>query len=379
MKYPMSKFLIIAIILTIYFILPIFSTLIVQNTYDTLVNYFSQDPSEIIVYDTNAKTPATSRLPLSLYSRLININGVEAVSPETIAFTLVNGELVITRGIDINQFSKFENLEILEGNILTINDTYSVIIGYKLANKLNLQVNQDILIQGLGSSEIIDVKVKGIFKTGKIYDDEILMPLFIANILVGMPTSYVSYFRLKTNESLDTNMIYEKFLNSSPTKIDDNTLIRYLIGANVNYNQIIITKSYKSIEEFLIKQLSISQYTIIGFIMVIIALTSALLFNIVEYFSKEIEIGKKIMRMIGANKEKILKYSIVGWSIIFSLSLLFSSLLTYLGIIFLNNYFNIYLVGHQIIFKIPFINMFALILIIFILSIIFLYYNERKF
>jgi len=379
MKYPMSKFLIIAIILTIYFILPIFSTLIVQNTYDTLVNYFSQDPSEIIVYDTNAKTPATSRLPLSLYSRLININGVEAVSPETIAFTLVNGELVIARGIDINQFSKFENLEILEGNILTINDTYSVIIGYKLANKLNLQVNQDILIQGLGSSEIIDVKVKGIFKTGKIYDDEILMPIFIANILVGMPTSYVSYFRLKTNESLDTNMIYEKFLNSSPTKIDDNTLIRYLIGANVNYNQIIITKSYKSIEEFLIKQLSISQYTIIGFIMVIIALTSALLFNIVEYFSKEIEIGKKIMRMIGANKEKILKYSIVGWSIIFSLSLLFSSLLTYLGIIFLNNYFNIYLVGHQIIFKIPFINMFALILIIFILSIIFLYYNERKF
>ncbi|HLI46653.1 MAG TPA: ABC transporter permease [Geobacterales bacterium] len=378
MRYPVLKFLTIAIILSLYFLLPVFSTLIVQDTYNALISYISPNPSDIIVYDINAKTPATSRLPLSLYTRLISIDGVEAVSPETIVFTLVENNLVIARGIDITQFTKFYDLKIVDGNNLTLNDTDSVLVGLNLAKKLGINIGKMLTIAGIGTSELLEVKVKGIFEVNNEYDEEILMPLFLANILGGLPNDYVSYFRVKVNSNLNPSILYERFQNATPTKVQDNTLLRYLIGANVNYGLIKASQSYSSMEEFLIKQLSISQYTIIGFLVVIIALTALLLRNIVEYYLNEMKLAKKIMKLLGAKRKKILNYLISGWLIIFIFALILSSFYIYIAIYVFNNFANLYLFGHLIIFSIPTYEFGVLSFVILFLSLVFLYYDERK-
>ena len=132
MKYPISKLFLISIILALYSLLPMISLILIESTYNSITGFLNENSSEILIYDKNARTAATSRLPISLFSKIASVKGVEAVSPEVIAMSLIKNELVIVRGIDISLFSKIEKIEILYGRSLSLNDSFSMIVGYRL-------------------------------------------------------------------------------------------------------------------------------------------------------------------------------------------------------------------------------------------------------
>jgi len=377
MKYPISKLFLISIILALYSLLPMISLILIESTYNSITGFLNENSSEILIYDKNARTAATSRLPISLFSKIASVKGVEAVSPEVIAMSLIKDELVIVRGIDISLFSKIEKIEILYGRSLSLNDSFSMIVGYRLFERLGLKINENILIKSIGTNEILQLKLIGVFKANSSLNEEVLVPLYVGSTLAGLSWDYVSYFRVKVS-NVDSNKLYEEIVKAKPNNITENILTKFLIGLNINYTNLKIQSAPVSIEEFFAKEIRLTQYSLIGFVLVIIIMSFFILFNIIEYYLGELESIKKIMKYIGANKNKIIKYPLNGFILLFVLSVVISIIIIYILSYVFNYIFLINILGHSLIIKIqPFFILLAFISI-FSIAIVFLLYNEKK-
>jgi predicted lysophospholipase L1 biosynthesis ABC-type transport system permease subunit len=377
MKYPISKLFLISIILAFYLLLPLASLILIESTYSSITSFVGENSSEILIYDRNARTPATSRLPASLFSKIASVNGVEAVSPEVIAIALIKDELVTVRGIDISLFSKIEKIEILYGRSLSLNDSFSIIVGYRLFERLGLKVNENILIKSLNTNEVLQLKLIGVFRTNDSLDEEALVPLYVGSTLAGLSWDYVSYFRVKVS-NIDSNTLYEEIIKAQPSNIKENVLIKFLIGSNINYTNLKIQSAPASMEEFFTKEIRLTQYSLIGFVLVIIIMSFFILFNIIEYYSAELEPIKKIMRYIGANKNKIIKYSLKGWTLLFTFSIVISIIIIYIFSYIFDSIFLINIIGHNLVIEFQPYFISLIFLFVFLTSLLFLLYNEKK-
>jgi predicted lysophospholipase L1 biosynthesis ABC-type transport system permease subunit len=377
MKYPVSKLFLISIILAFYLLLPLASLILIESTYSSITSFVGENSSEILIYDRNARTPATSRLPASLFSKIASVNGVEAVSPEVIAIALIKDELVTVRGIDISLFSKIEKIEILYGRSLSLNDSFSIIVGYRLFERLGLKVNENILIKSLNTNEVLQLKLIGVFRTNDSLDEEALVPLYVGSTLAGLSWDYVSYFRVKVS-NIDSNTLYEEIIKAQPSNIKENVLIKFLIGSNINYTNLKIQSAPASMEEFFTKEIRLTQYSLIGFVLVIIIMSFFILFNIIEYYSAELEPIKKIMRYIGANKNKIIKYSLKGWTLLFTFSIVISIIIIYIFSYIFDSIFLINIIGHNLVIEFQPYFISLIFLFVFLTSLLFLLYNEKK-
>jgi len=340
------------------------------NTYYFFLKTFSTEDT-VLIYNSKAISPVTSSLPTSLYNKIANIKGVLAVSPEIISITQYNNSiLIVVRGIDITLFSKMQKMEIIEGRNLNIKDGYVALAGIKLTEKLNLKINQTIILFSSFTNRILELKVVGKFKTNTVIDQELLVPLFVASWLNGYSTDYVSFFRIKIDNKV-TNMeeiskiiTEESSANEKPRTTLDN-LVYYLASRSEEKPAVKLVKGERALENVIINRLKINENVIIGLIIVIIFLFSLILKNIIKFFFYEKEKEADILFKLGLSKNKIIHTFFIYLLILINIS--FVSIILFFIFIkdYIQNLINISLFSYSINLNLD-LNYFILIYILLI-------------
>jgi ABC-type lipoprotein release transport system permease subunit len=67
----------------------------------------------------------------------------------------------------------------VEGAMLKLDDLNSAVVGKNVAERLRLNLNDEILVLGVLSDRYLELQVKGIFVSHTPMDDEILAPLYV--------------------------------------------------------------------------------------------------------------------------------------------------------------------------------------------------------
>lgn len=166
------------------------------------IAYLGEEENVIVIYDKKSSTPFTGLVPTYLADIVSPLNGVLEVSPETIAPCIIRSQAVFLRGIIPKKFVNLNRLTILEGEMLSLKDFNSVIVGEKVARKLNLKPQEKILVFGVLTNHYLELKVKGIFTSNSALDDELLTPLYVGQWLRGTSYSQVTLIRIKINSNL---------------------------------------------------------------------------------------------------------------------------------------------------------------------------------
>ncbi|MEM3694072.1 MAG: ABC transporter permease [Candidatus Bathyarchaeia archaeon] len=188
--------------------------------------YLGEDESIIAVYSPTSGTPYTGLVPAFLADRLAEVKGVLAVSPEVTAPCILNGEAVFLRGIMPESFARLNTLRMMEGEFLNKSDISSAIaiVGENIARRLGLKVNGDgnrngnILLVGVLADKYVELRIKGIFHTGSMLDDEILAPLHVGQWLRGAGYNQVTLIRLKIERSNIVQSEISKVIEAEASK-----------------------------------------------------------------------------------------------------------------------------------------------------------------
>jgi len=158
----------------------------------------------VAVYDRKSRTPFTGLVPAYLAERVSALNGVLASSPEAIAPCIVKGESIFLRGIIPEDFAKLNQLTIIEGDMLELDDLSSVVVGKNVAERLRLNLNDKVLVLGVLTDRYLELQVKGIFVSRSPMDDEILAPLYVGQWLRGTDYGHVTLIRFKIDRNAIT-------------------------------------------------------------------------------------------------------------------------------------------------------------------------------
>ena len=365
-----KKNLIFILLFSLVFYISLMTASIFINTYYFFLKTFSTEDT-VLIYNSKAISPVTSSLPTSLYNKIANIKGVLAVSPEIISITQYNNSiLIVVRGIDITLFSKMQKMEIIEGRNLNIKDGYVALAGIKLTEKLNLKINQTIILFSSFTNRILELKVVGKFKTNTVIDQELLVPLFVASWLNGYSTDYVSFFRIKIDNKV-TNMeeiskiiTEESSANEKPRTTLDN-LVYYLASRSEEKPAVKLVKGERALENVIINRLKINENVIIGLIIVIIFLFSLILKNIIKFFFYEKEKEADILFKLGLSKNKIIHTFFIYLLILINISFVIIILFFIFIKDYIQNLINISLFSYSINLNLD-LNYFILIYILLI-------------
>lgn len=164
--------------------------------------YLGEGENIMAIYDRNSGTPFTGLVPAYLTEKINTINGVTSSSAEIIIPCLIKGNPILLRGIIPEDFTKLNQLSILEGNMLELGDTHSLIIGKNVAERLNLKVNDSFLIIGVMANQYLTLQVKGIYESHAAMDDEVLAPLYMGQWLRGTDYGHATLIRIKIDKTV---------------------------------------------------------------------------------------------------------------------------------------------------------------------------------
>lgn len=141
------------------------------------------------------------------------IQGVTLISPETLTPCMIKDKTCFVHGIICDQFYKIENIVLKSGRFLSDEDLYGVFLGNRAAERLKLSVGDSFLIYS-GLRDInLQVTAIGIFSSeDTALNDEVLIPIHAGQILSGNYPNYVTYIRVKYNESLISRVNLENKL-----------------------------------------------------------------------------------------------------------------------------------------------------------------------
>ena len=197
----------------------------------------------LVISDKRALSPATGTIPIYVANLLTMIQGVKAISPEAISLCVLGDNPVTVRGVIPDRFYEFFDLE-LEGREIQLNDTYSVLIGYRLAKRLDISTGDRIFIFSSFRERFVEVKVVGMFRSGSSLDDEIIAPLLVGQWLRGISYGQVSLIRVKIDLSRISREKFEKTIfskhiielelrySSNKSEIPRATLLLYDLSGN---------------------------------------------------------------------------------------------------------------------------------------------------
>ncbi|MBS7605671.1 MAG: ABC transporter permease [Candidatus Bathyarchaeia archaeon] len=178
-----------------------FTALGLTGFYRGFTAYLGEGGDIIAVYNPKSETPYTGLVPAFLAERLAGVKGVLAVSPEVMAPCILNGEAVFLRGIMPEGFARLNVVKIVEGEFLNRSDINSAVVGENIAKRIGLKVGGNIFLLGVLADRYVELRVKGIFRTGSMLDDEILAPLHVGQWLRGASYNQVTLIRLKIDGS----------------------------------------------------------------------------------------------------------------------------------------------------------------------------------
>ena len=137
-------------------------------------SYLGESDTILVITQPGASTPYTSSLPLDLVEAVKDIPGVLEVSPEVMTAAVYGQNALYFRGIDIPGFWNFTDITILKGLPLSKEDTFNVSMGVRFANRFNLDVGDYFTIFSTRSSSSLELRVKSVFSSDSLLDDEIV-------------------------------------------------------------------------------------------------------------------------------------------------------------------------------------------------------------
>ncbi|MCW4003050.1 MAG: hypothetical protein NWE95_03950 [Candidatus Bathyarchaeota archaeon] len=178
--------------------------------------YLGEDENIIAVYNLQSKTPFTGIIPAYLTSQVSTVDGVLACSPEVITPCIVNNQAFFVRGIVLEEFEKLNTLTIIEGGNLNQTNINSLIIGKNLDARLNVKVNDKLLVLGVLADRYLELQVAGVYLSHSSMDDEALVLLNVGQWLRGTSYNHVSMLRVKVNPTLvSSNDIYQELARNA--------------------------------------------------------------------------------------------------------------------------------------------------------------------
>ena len=165
--------------------------------------YFGEARDIYVLARNRSATVKQSQIPLALAPALVNMHGIEVVSPELFIYGVLNDKAVIVRGIYPRDFYSLENLRVIDGRWLSERDVMGAVAGYNLAHKLGLQVNETYVLSGSEVDDFLTIQIVGIFRTGGMIDDDLLLNMRYARFLQQeTPEGYASIIRVKVNTTI---------------------------------------------------------------------------------------------------------------------------------------------------------------------------------
>jgi ABC-type lipoprotein release transport system permease subunit len=188
--------------------------------YNSFNAYLGEENNIIAIYDVQSRTPFTGIIPAYLTNQVSTINGVLACSPEVITPCIVNNQSLFIRGIMPEEFYKLNPITMTEGKILNQSDINSILLGKNLATRLNVKVNDEILVLATLADRYLELQVTGVYVSHSSMDDEALVLLNAGQWLRSTDYNHVTMIRVKINPAIvGSNDIYQEIArNASSTQ-----------------------------------------------------------------------------------------------------------------------------------------------------------------
>jgi ABC-type lipoprotein release transport system permease subunit len=185
--------------------------------YNGFNSYLGENENIIAIYDKQSNTPFTGIIPAYLTDKINEVDGVITTSPEVIAPSIINGKTLFIRGIIPQQFFKLTPTSITQGTILD-NNPNAIILGKNIAQKLNLNINDKILVFSALSDRYIELQITGIYTTDSTLDDEALVLLNAGQWLRAIGYNSVTLIRVEINKQIVTpEQIYQEIAQKADT------------------------------------------------------------------------------------------------------------------------------------------------------------------
>ncbi|MHA1800543.1 MAG: ABC transporter permease [Candidatus Heimdallarchaeaceae archaeon] len=181
-------------------------SILLTSIVESTSSYLGESDDVLVISNPAASTPYTSILPLELADTIKSINGIIDVSPEVMTAAVYKNKAVYFRGVDIKKFWDFTEVTYIEGSPLSENDTYDVSVGINYAERNNLNTGDLMTIFSTRSDAAIELRVKSIFVTNTLLDDEIIAPLWIGQFFSFESFNFITHIRVK----IDLDIISDK-------------------------------------------------------------------------------------------------------------------------------------------------------------------------
>ncbi|MHA1199174.1 MAG: FtsX-like permease family protein [Candidatus Heimdallarchaeaceae archaeon] len=176
--------------------------ILLTSIVDSTSSYLGESNDVLVISSPEASTPYTSILPLDLADTISTIEGVEIVSPEVMTAAVYENKAVYFRGVDVSKFWQLTNVNYLEGDLPSLTDSFEVSIGVNFAERNSLGLGDFFTLYSTRSEAAVELKVKSVFETGTLLDDEIIASLWIGQFFAFEDYDYITHIRVKID--LDT-------------------------------------------------------------------------------------------------------------------------------------------------------------------------------
>ncbi len=177
--------------------------------YNSFNAYLGEDTDIVAVYDAQSRTPFSGVVPAYFAERLGDVDGVLACSPEVITPCVIRNQTVFVRGALPDALSQVNSVVMVEGEFLESNSLDSVVFGARAADRLNVKVNDSVLVFATLADRYLELRVAGIYSSRSTMDDEALVQLNVGQWLRFSDYNRVTLIRVKINPELtNINAIY---------------------------------------------------------------------------------------------------------------------------------------------------------------------------
>lgn len=302
--------------------------------YNGFTNYVGGGENIAVFYSTKATTPYTGLIYTSLEAEIATLTGVLATSPEVINPSVVNDEAVFVRGIVPEDFAEINQLSMIEGNDLVLNDANKAIIGQAAAQKLDLKTGDDFIVFGVMHQKYLQLEVKGIFECSEqALNDEILIPLYAGQWLRGENYYQITLVRAK----FDVNQtgvhqlfqaLAENQQNPAPTQFptpSPTSQAEQQLGSLIPLDSGVIDLQFVGVDqsqEFMssyLEEYGVSKNVLIVLSIVVFLFASGTAITATTLFVEQHATDINTIRSIGVSYRKIkldITVKMVGWALI---------------------------------------------------------------
>jgi len=148
-----------------------------------------------VIYDTKSSTIFSGSVNLAGLNNL-SLGGNIDLAPEVIIPIYIGDKYALCRGVDFSKLRKYDiySISVVNGDFPKYDD--EVLIGCKLANSLNIDVGDVIVIRSIIRNCYVVTKISGVYQSNSPLDYEVLSTLKLGQFLRGFDENHVTLVRI---------------------------------------------------------------------------------------------------------------------------------------------------------------------------------------